>query len=89
MEEIYKVVYAAIRKVKPSLTETELTPATRFAEYYISSIEMSMIIFEINDYFDIEIEPRLLMAVESIGDVCTQLQALMQSPATQPTMSDV
>ncbi len=78
MEEIYRVVYDAIRKVKPALLETELSPATRFDLYHISSIEMAMIVFEVSDYFDVEVEPYLLMSVATIGEACTALHKIVQ-----------
>ena len=70
MHHIEQVVIAAIRKVKPSLTATELTRATRFDKYDIASLEMAMIVFEINDAFDLEIEMYTLMTLNSIGDAC-------------------
>lgn len=89
MNEIEKVVYAAIRKVKPALTETELTPSTRFDLFNISSIEMAMIVFEISDHFDIEIEPYLLMTVATIGEACQHLQGMLASRHTnQESLSD-
>ena len=70
MHHIEQVIIAAIRKVKPSLTATELTRATRFDKYAISSLEMAMIVFEINDAFDLEIEMYTLMTLNCIGDAC-------------------
>lgn len=77
MPSIEDVIYGAVRKVKLSLTETELTPATRFDQYNISSLEMAMIVFEINDYFDIEIEPYTLMTLACIDDAVQLIEGLL------------
>lgn len=73
MRDSERVIYEAIRKVKPSLTETALTPSTRFDKYDISSLEMAMILFEINDAFEIEIELSSMMALATIEDACVQV----------------
>ena len=77
MPAIEDVIYDAIRKVKPSLMETELNRTTRFDQYNISSLEMAMIVFEINDYFDIEIEPYALMALANIDDAVAHVESLI------------
>ncbi len=79
MDPIFPVICAAIRKVKPSLAETELTPQTRFDQFFISSIEMAMIVFEVSDHFDLEIEPYMLLTVATIGEACSELQKMRQS----------
>ena len=71
------VICSAIRKVKPSLTETGLTSDTRFDQFNISSMEMAMIVFEINDHYDMEIEPYTLMTFSTIGDACRHIDQLL------------
>jgi acyl carrier protein len=76
-----EVIVAAVRKIKPSLTETELPPATRFDKYNISSLEMAMIVFEINDYYEIDIEPYTLMTLACIGDAVKLVDQLVNQRA--------
>ncbi|NEO04183.1 MAG: acyl carrier protein [Moorea sp. SIO1F2] len=77
MSTIEEVVYAAIRKVKPSLLETELSLATRFDDYRITSMEMAMIVFEIEDHYDIEIEAHTLIDFDTIGAACEFIAKLL------------
>jgi acyl carrier protein len=79
MLETVQVVYDAIRRVKPSLLETALTPATRFDAFHITSIEMSMIVFEISDYFDTEIPGYALMDLATVGDASRYIDKLLSS----------
>ncbi|MBW3509295.1 MULTISPECIES: phosphopantetheine-binding protein [Janthinobacterium] len=89
MRESERVIYEAIRKVKPSLIETELTPATRFDKFDIASLEMAMIVFEINDAFDIEIELYTLMTLDTIEDACVHVdQERRKSGAVGTVVAD-
>ena len=52
---VEETIYRMTRKVKPSLTETPLSPETRFEDFSISSLELAMITFEIEDHYNINI----------------------------------
>jgi acyl carrier protein len=78
MSETEQVLYTAIRKVKPSLLETTLTAQTRFDEFAISSMEMAMIVYEIDDHYDIDVPPHTLIGIGSIADACHYIDSLLQ-----------
>ena len=63
-------VTAAVRKVKPSLAATTFEAKTRFEDLGISSLEFITIIFEIEDFFDIQIVDRNLDGFDSYGEAC-------------------
>jgi acyl carrier protein len=63
-------IASAVRKVKPSLAATPLEAKTRFEDLGISSMELITIIFEIEDFFDIQIVDRNLDGFETYGESC-------------------
>jgi acyl carrier protein len=76
--EIEAAIYKAVRKVKPSLTEEPLSPATRFDTYNISSLELAMITFEIEDHFDLDIADANLDTFVDIGEARDLVARLME-----------
>jgi acyl carrier protein len=63
-------VTAAVRKVKPSLAATTIEAKTRFDDLGISSLEFITIIFEIEDFFNIQIVDRNLDGFKTYGEAC-------------------
>lgn len=63
-------IVTAVRKVKPSLADTSLEAEMRFDALGISSIEFITIIFEIEDFFDIQIVDRNLDDFHTYGEAC-------------------
>ncbi|HLO77159.1 MAG TPA: acyl carrier protein [Magnetospirillum sp.] len=59
-----------IRRVKPSLTNTEFHHDTRFDALGIDSLHLITILFEIEEYFGISIVDRNLDDVVSVGEAC-------------------
>lgn len=70
-------VAAAIRKVKPSLALTDFDAGTRFNDLEISSLELITIIFEIEDFFDVQIVDRNLDDLHSYGEACKLVGRLL------------
>lgn len=52
-EAVESEIYRAIRKVKPSHADTPLTPDTRFVSLGLESLERAIVVFEIEDAYDI------------------------------------
>lgn len=68
--DVEEVVYRMTRKVKPSLRKAALTQETRFDDYEISSLELAMITFEIEDHFDLNIANANLDTFVNIREAC-------------------
>lgn len=77
-QDIEEAIYQAVRKVKPSLTDEPLNPQTRFDTYNISSLELAMITFEIEDGFDLEIADANLDTFQDIGEARDIVVSLLQ-----------
>jgi len=76
--EIEQAIYRAVRKVKPSLSEEPLSPATRFEEYFISSLELAMITFEIEETYDLNIADANLDTFRDIGEARDLVARLLE-----------
>ncbi len=76
--DIEQTIYRAVRKVKPSLVDAPLSPATRFEEYYISSLELAMITFEIEETFDLNIADANLDIFRDIAEARDLVARLLE-----------
>lgn len=75
-------VAAAVRKVKPSLAATTFEAKVRFDDLGVSSLEFITIIFEIEDFFDIQIVDRNLDGFQTYGEACKIVGGLIAAKQT-------
>lgn len=67
LEAIEQQIYDAIRKVKPSLKTIPLSPETRFENLGLQSLERAIVVFELEDAFDLSILDESLDKFETIA----------------------
>jgi acyl carrier protein len=68
LEAIEQSIYDAIRKVKPSLKTIPLSPETRFENLGLQSLERAIVVFELEDTFDLSILDESLDTFETIAE---------------------
>jgi acyl carrier protein len=68
LEAIEQQIYAAIRKVKPSLKTIPLAPETPFENLGLESLELAIVVFELEDAYDLSILDEGLDKFETIAE---------------------
>ncbi|HEX6099230.1 MAG TPA: acyl carrier protein [Thermoanaerobaculia bacterium] len=74
-------IYRAIRKVKPSLGQTPLTPDTRFESLGLESLERAIVIFEIEDAYEISIIDANLDTFRNVAEARDVVLSLLERKA--------
>lgn len=67
-ESVEQQIYQAIRKVKPSLQTIPLTPETRFENLGLESLERAIVVFELEDAYDLSIVEESLDTFETVAE---------------------
>jgi acyl carrier protein len=71
-------VYAALRRVKPSLENIPMTPQTRFENLGLQSIEMISVVFEIEETFGVSIVDQQMDGFRTVAEARSVVQKLAQ-----------
>ena len=69
-------IYAALRRVKPSLENVPMTPQTRFENLGLQSIEMISVVFEIEEAFGVSIVDQQMDGFRTVAEARTVVQKL-------------
>ena len=72
-------IYAAIRAVKPSLQTVALTPATRFYEIGLSSMDRLTSVFEMEERFGVSIADRQMDHFNTVAEARDTVLKLLAS----------
>jgi acyl carrier protein len=72
-EEIYK----AIRKVKSALTTIPLHPSTRFDSLGLESLERAIVVFELEDFYEVSIVDANLDDFRTVGEARDTIATLL------------
>ncbi len=81
-EAVEDAIYKAIRTVKPSLANLPMSPETRFDSLGLQSIEMTMVVFEIEDAYGISIVDNDLDTFRTVGEACDVVLKLASAKAS-------
>jgi len=65
---VEEAIYKAIRTVKPSLANLPMSANTRFDSLGLESIERIMVVFEIEEAFDVSIVDQQLDTFRTVGE---------------------
>lgn len=65
---VEEAIYKAIRTVKPSLSNLPMSADTRFDSLGLESIERIMVVFEIEEAFDVSIVDQQLDTFRTVGE---------------------
>lgn len=58
-------------------TDKEVDPATSFKDYDIDSLDTTVILYDIEQAFNVEIEPDEEESLQTVDDIVAHLQAKM------------
>jgi acyl carrier protein len=76
-QEIEEQIYGAIRKVKPSLETIPLTPETRFDNLGMESLERAIVVFELEDAYNVSILEANLDIFQTIAEARATVASLL------------
>jgi|SRR5436309_6783231 len=82
-EAVESEIYRAIRKVKPSLAQTPLTPDTRFESLGLESLERAIVTFELEDVYELSIVESNLDTFRTVAEARDLILDLMARRAEQ------
>jgi acyl carrier protein len=77
-EAIEEQICIAIRKVKPSLETIPLTPDTRFENLGLQSLELTIVVFELEDVYEVSIVEESLDTFKTIAEARDLVLMLME-----------
>jgi acyl carrier protein len=77
-DAIEEQICIAIRKVKPSLQTIPLTPETRFENLGLQSLERTIVVFELEDLYEVSIVDESLDVFDTIGEARDLVLMLLQ-----------
>lgn len=84
VESIRDGILAQIAKVKPSLAQFAFEPGTRFEEVGMNSLKMISVIFEVEEFFGIDIVGRNLEDVRTFGETVAVVARLVAEKRNAP-----
>lgn len=86
-DSIDETIYRAIRTVKPSLSVVPMTPDTNFDNLGLSSLEMTTVVFEIEDALSVSIVDQNLDTFRTVREARQVVERLLakKPPATPQT----
>jgi acyl carrier protein len=77
-DPIFDCICAAIVKVKPILGEAPMNQAMRFESLGLSSLERAIVVFEIEDAYDLSIIAANLDVFETLGEARDLVQSMLE-----------
>jgi acyl carrier protein len=87
---IEEEIYNAIRKVKPSLASIPLDSSTRFDSLGLESLERAIVVFELEDFYEVSIVDADLDDFRTVGEARDTIAKLLagksarSSPGSAP-----
>jgi acyl carrier protein len=83
-------IYRAIRTVKPSLSVVPITPDTNFDNLGLSSLEMTTVVFEIEDALGVSIVDQNLDTFRTVREARQVVERLLRKTSSAaPRAADV
>ena len=84
-QSIEEEIHRAIRKVKPSLEAIPLESSTPFASLGLASLERAIVVFELEDLYEVSIVDANLDAFRTVAEAREPSQSLLSQKSAPLT----